>query len=53
MNWLFRPGEPPRLTAFGRYSDELRREAGRWRFARRQLDCDWLERRDTAISLAS
>jgi SnoaL-like domain len=53
MNWLFRSGEPPRLTAFGRYSDELRREGGRWRFAHRQLDCDWLERRDTAVPLSS
>jgi hypothetical protein len=53
MNWLFRPGERPRLTAFGRYSDELRREAGEWRFVHRQLDCDWLERRDAAVPLAS
>lgn len=48
MNWSFRPGEPPRLTAFGRYNDELRREGGQWRFVRRRLECDWLERRDAA-----
>jgi hypothetical protein len=48
MNWQFRPGEPPRVTAFGRYNDELRREGGQWLFLRRRLECDWLERRDAA-----
>ncbi|HEY1517950.1 MAG TPA: nuclear transport factor 2 family protein [Solirubrobacteraceae bacterium] len=50
VDWLFPPGEPPRLTAVGRYCDELRREDGRWRFVRRRLDCDWLERRDAPTS---
>ena len=53
MNWLFRSGEPPRLTAFGRYNDELRREGGKWRFVRRRLECDWLERRDAAAAPTS
>ena len=50
MNWRCRPGELPRLSALGHYNDELTREDGRWRFVRRRLECDWLERRDLATS---
>jgi uncharacterized protein (TIGR02246 family) len=46
MDWLCSPSEPPQLIALGRYEDQLRRANGRWLFAYRRLDCDWLVSRD-------
>ncbi len=46
MDWLCSSGDSPQLIALGRYQDKLKRVDGRWLFAYRRLECDWLAGRD-------
>ena len=46
--WSLIDGESPALTALARYDDEFKRENGRWRFARRRVEFDWLASRETS-----